>query len=163
MHGIQETLEGVFNWAAKGRFFLRGGGGCMHSIYHKTLSPTITWHKISCESETIIVIVPFWKTFVKRKIRNTSLLGSWKKGVPFLSRGCIVTFKFHHYEQKKNNEQNSAHTLGTHIVRFIVYLNCPLCNSPLQLVCFCFPENIKWTKLRRGWGVCTYFLRRRSH
>ena len=66
-------------------------------------------------------------------------------------------------EQKKNNEQNSAHTLGTHIVRFIVYLNCPLCNSPLQLVCFWFPENIKWTKLKRGWGVWSCFLRRRSH
>ena len=31
-------------------------------------------------------IVPFWKTFVT------------KKRVPFLSGGCIITFKFHHYE-----------------------------------------------------------------
>ena len=31
----------IFNWAAKGLFFLRGAGGYMHSGYHKTLSPTI--------------------------------------------------------------------------------------------------------------------------
>ena len=33
--------KAIFNWAAKGLFFLRGGGGYTHSGYHKTLSPTI--------------------------------------------------------------------------------------------------------------------------
>ena len=37
----QELPKGDFNWAATGRFFLRGGGSCTHSGYHKTLSPTI--------------------------------------------------------------------------------------------------------------------------
>ena len=33
--------KAIFNWAAKGLFFLRGGDGYTHSGYHKTLSPTI--------------------------------------------------------------------------------------------------------------------------
>ena len=44
--------KAIFNWAAKGLFFLRGGGGYTHSGYHKTLSPTIAWDRISCETET---------------------------------------------------------------------------------------------------------------
>ena len=36
----------------RGDFFWGEGGGCTHSGYHKTLSPTIEWHRISCESET---------------------------------------------------------------------------------------------------------------
>ena len=33
--------KAIFNWAAKGLFFLRGRGGYTHSGYYKTLSPTI--------------------------------------------------------------------------------------------------------------------------
>ena len=33
--------KAIFNWAANGLFFPRGGGGYTHSGYHKTLSPTI--------------------------------------------------------------------------------------------------------------------------
>ena len=33
--------KAIFNWAAKGLFFLRGGGGYTHSGYHKTLSATM--------------------------------------------------------------------------------------------------------------------------
>ena len=44
--------KAIFNWAAKGLFFLRGGGGYTHSGYHKTLSATIACNRISCESET---------------------------------------------------------------------------------------------------------------
>ena len=29
----QESPKGDFNWAAKGQFCLRGGGGCTHSLY----------------------------------------------------------------------------------------------------------------------------------
>ena len=32
--------KAIFNWAAKGLFFLRGGGGYTHSGYYKTLSLT---------------------------------------------------------------------------------------------------------------------------
>ena len=42
----------IFNWAAKGLSFLRGGGGYTHSGYYKTLSPTIACDRISCETET---------------------------------------------------------------------------------------------------------------
>ena len=48
----QESPKGDFNWAAKGLFFLRGGGGYTHSGYYKTLSPTIACDRISCETET---------------------------------------------------------------------------------------------------------------
>ena len=44
--------KAIFNWAAKGLFFLRGGGGYTHSGYHKTLSATIACNRISCETET---------------------------------------------------------------------------------------------------------------
>ena len=44
--------KAIFNWAAKGLFFLRGGGGYTHSGYHKTLSVTIACNRISCETET---------------------------------------------------------------------------------------------------------------
>ena len=44
--------KAIFNWAAKGLFFLRGGGGYTHSGYYKTLSPTIACDRISCETET---------------------------------------------------------------------------------------------------------------
>ena len=60
-----------FNWAAKGLFFLRGGGGFTDSGYHKTLSPTIAWDRISGDTETQTHsenIVPFWKTFVTKRM-----------------------------------------------------------------------------------------------
>ena len=44
--------QAIFNWAAKGLFFLKGGGGYTHSGYHKTLSATIACDRISCETET---------------------------------------------------------------------------------------------------------------
>ena len=44
--------KAIFNWAAKGLFFLRGGGGYTHSGYNKTLSPTISCDGIPCETET---------------------------------------------------------------------------------------------------------------
>ena len=44
--------KAIFNWAAKGLFFLREGGGYTHSGYHKTLSATIACNRISCETET---------------------------------------------------------------------------------------------------------------
>ena len=48
----QEPPKGEFNWAAKGPFFPRGGGGYTHSGHHKTLSATIACNRISCETET---------------------------------------------------------------------------------------------------------------
>ena len=33
--------KAIFNWAAKGLFLLKGGGGYTLSGYYKTLSPTI--------------------------------------------------------------------------------------------------------------------------
>ena len=44
--------KAIFNWAAKGLFFLRGGGGYTHSGYHKTSSATIACDRTSCETET---------------------------------------------------------------------------------------------------------------
>ena len=44
--------KAIFNWAAKGLFFLKGGGGYTHSGYHKTLSATIARDRTSCETET---------------------------------------------------------------------------------------------------------------
>ena len=44
--------KAIFNWAARGLFFLRGGGGYTHSGYDKTLSATIACNRISCETET---------------------------------------------------------------------------------------------------------------
>ena len=44
--------KAIFNGAAKGLFFLRGGGGYTHSGYHKTLSATIACNRTSCETET---------------------------------------------------------------------------------------------------------------
>ena len=44
--------KAIFNWAAKGLFFLKGGGGYTHSGYHKTLSATIAYDRTSCETET---------------------------------------------------------------------------------------------------------------
>ena len=44
--------KAIFNWAAKGLFFLKGGGGYTHSGYHKTLSATIACDGTSCETET---------------------------------------------------------------------------------------------------------------
>ena len=44
--------KAIFNWAAKGLLFLRGGGGYTHSGYNKTLSATIACNRISCETET---------------------------------------------------------------------------------------------------------------
>ena len=53
--------KAIFNWAAKGLFFLRGGGTYTHSGYYKTLSPTIACDRISCETEHKLIqnIVPF--------------------------------------------------------------------------------------------------------
>ena len=53
--------KAIFNWAAKGLFFLRGGGGYTHSGYYKTLSPTIACDRISFETEHKLIqnIVPF--------------------------------------------------------------------------------------------------------
>ena len=44
--------KAIFNWAAKGLFFLKGGGGYTHSGYHKTLSATIACDRTSYETET---------------------------------------------------------------------------------------------------------------
>ena len=44
--------KAIFNWAAKGLFLLRGGGGYTHSGYHKTLSATIACDRTSCETGT---------------------------------------------------------------------------------------------------------------
>ena len=41
----------IFNWAAKGLFFLKEGGGYTHSGYHKTLSATIACDRTSCETD----------------------------------------------------------------------------------------------------------------
>ena len=43
--------KAIFNWAAKGLFFLKGGGGYTHSGYHKTLSATIACDRSSCETD----------------------------------------------------------------------------------------------------------------
>ena len=43
--------KAIFNWAAKGLFFLKGGGGYTHSGYHKTLSATIACDRTSCETD----------------------------------------------------------------------------------------------------------------
>ena len=51
MYVDKNRRKAIFNWAAKGLFFLKGGGGYTHSDYHKTLSPTIAWDTISCETE----------------------------------------------------------------------------------------------------------------
>ena len=48
----KNRLKAIFNWAAKGLFFLRGGGGYTHSGYHKTLSATIACDRTSSETET---------------------------------------------------------------------------------------------------------------
>ena len=37
LFSIQESPKGDFNWAATGRFFLSGGGGCTHKAM--TLEP----------------------------------------------------------------------------------------------------------------------------
>ena len=66
----QQSPKSYFNWSAKGRFFLWGGGGCIHSGCHKTLSPTIAWHvepHVKAKL-THLNIVTFWKTFVTRKM-----------------------------------------------------------------------------------------------
>ena len=42
----------IIGWAAKGDF-PRGGGGCTLSGHHITVSLTIAWHSISCESRTL--------------------------------------------------------------------------------------------------------------
>ena len=44
--------KAIFNWAAKGLVFLRGGDGYTHLGYHKTLSATIACDRTSCETET---------------------------------------------------------------------------------------------------------------
>ena len=85
----QELPKGKFNWAATGRFFLRGGGSCTHSGYHKTLLPTIAWHRILRESEKCTLLEDFCNK---------------KKWVPFLSWGCRVTFKFHYKIMNKNKQ-----------------------------------------------------------
>ena len=43
--------KAIFNWAAKGLFFLKGGGGYTHSGYHKILSATIACDRTSCETD----------------------------------------------------------------------------------------------------------------
>ena len=43
--------KAIFNWAAKGLFFLKGGDGYTHSGYHKTLSVTIVCDGTSCETD----------------------------------------------------------------------------------------------------------------
>ena len=42
----KNRLKAIFNWAAKGLFFLRGRGSYTHSGYHKTLSATIACDRI---------------------------------------------------------------------------------------------------------------------
>ena len=62
--------KAIFNWAAKGLFFLKGSGGYTHSGYHKTLSATIACDRTSCDwlkHKLIQNIVLFWKTFVTPK------------------------------------------------------------------------------------------------
>ena len=44
--------KAIFNWAAKGLFFLKGGAAIHTSGYYKTLSPTIACDRILCETET---------------------------------------------------------------------------------------------------------------
>ena len=72
--------KAIFNWAAKGLFFLKGGGGYTHSGYHKTLSATI-----ACAE-------PHVRLTLLKDFHNQN------KRVLFLSGGCIITFEFHHYE-----------------------------------------------------------------
>ena len=43
--------KAIFNWAAKGLFFLKAGGGYTHLGYHKTLSATIACDRTSCETD----------------------------------------------------------------------------------------------------------------
>ena len=50
--GNKNRRKAICNWAAKGLFFLKGGGGYTHSGYHKTLSTTIACDRTSCETET---------------------------------------------------------------------------------------------------------------
>ena len=58
----QESPKGDYHWAAN---FPGEGGGCTPD-----LSPTTAWRSISCETWTVahLNIVPFWKTFVTRKM-----------------------------------------------------------------------------------------------
>ena len=82
--------KAIFNWAAKGLFFPRGAeGAAIHTQAtikpcHRPLRETES--HVRLKHKLIQNIVPFWKTFAT------------KKRVPFLSGGCIITFKFHHYE-----------------------------------------------------------------
>ena len=62
--------KAIFNWAAKGLFFLRGGGGYhWHSGWDRIESHVRLKHKL------IQNIVPFWKTFVTKKKR--SIIFKW--------------------------------------------------------------------------------------
>ena len=53
--------KAIFNWAAKGLFFLREGGGYTHSGYHKILSATLhaTESHVRLKHELIQNIVRF--------------------------------------------------------------------------------------------------------
>ena len=44
--------KAILTGLPRGHCLLRGGVGCTHSGHHITLSPTIAWHRISCESGT---------------------------------------------------------------------------------------------------------------
>ena len=52
MYVNKNRRKAIFNWAAKGLFFLKGGGGYTHSGYHKILSATIACDRTSSETET---------------------------------------------------------------------------------------------------------------
>ena len=70
-------------------YFFWGEGAAIHT--QATIKPCRrplreTESHVRLKHKLIQNIAPFWKTFVTRK---------W---VPFLSGGCIITFKFHYYE-----------------------------------------------------------------
>ena len=73
----------------RGYIFLRGGSSYTLSGYQNPCRRPLhaTESHVRLKHKLIQNIVPFWKTFVTKK-----------KRVPFLSGGCITTFKFHHYE-----------------------------------------------------------------
>ena len=61
--------KAIFNWAAKGLFFLRGGGGYTNSATIKPCRRPLhaTESDVRLKHKLIQNIVPFWKTFVTKK------------------------------------------------------------------------------------------------
>ena len=68
----QELPKGDFNWAATGRFFLRGGGIAVHT--QATIKPCRRPLRDK-ESYVRVKNVPFWKTFVTKKMSTIFKLG----------------------------------------------------------------------------------------